>query len=93
MANVFKKVIKVRCEVIVREEDVTKVSQILEHNGVDSDCYIGKYNWVPRTMWYIKFRANGKQMAAVRSEIRRTALSDVLVIEGSNVWTRVEKLI
>ena len=93
MKNVLKQFIKTKCEVIVAENEVTKAIQVLENNGVLSISEVGKYKWVPKTMWFVKFSATGKQMTAIKSGMRRAGFGDLLVITDTNVWAKVEKLI
>lgn len=93
MKQFIKQFIRSRCEVIIDEENITKVLRVLNKHGINSNLSIGNCGWKESNMWYIMFTSSGKRMTSIRSELKKENFREIMIFTNTNEWVKVEKLI
>lgn len=93
MKSFISQFVKTKCEVVVNEENLTRVLEVLNRNRINSNLSIGSCDWVEANMWYIGFSVTRKQMASIKSALKKEDFKDILIITNTNTYARVEKLI
>lgn len=93
MKNFLEQCIKTKCEIVVDEENLTKVLEVLRNNRIDSNLKIGDCGWVEAKKLYVMFSATGRQMASIKAALRKADFKEIIVLTNTNCWAKVEKLI
>lgn len=94
MKSLLKKYFKAPCEVIVDEAELTKAVKILHCHGIHSNLKIEDCGeWLGVHTWSINFYASGKQLSAIKVDLRNANFRDIMVVSNTTTWCKVEKLI
>lgn len=82
MKGLLKQMKRQRCEVIVNDEELSRMLTILVNNEIRTNLSVGEVDWGDDFRWAIAFDASLKKMNQIEEDVRTAKCEDVILLKN-----------